>query len=77
MGFKVGDQDIGLVSNSPEAETTAFYYVSDIQQSLQSLVDEGSQIMREINNVGGGRLVASAKDPDDNIIGFIQDTQIA
>ena len=73
VGFKVGDQDIGLVPNNPEAGTTAFYHVGDIQQSLQSLLDSGSQILREINNVGGGRLVASVKDPDGNIIGLVQD----
>jgi predicted enzyme related to lactoylglutathione lyase len=75
VGFKVGDQDIGLVPNSPEAGMTAFYHVSDIKQSLQSLLDAGSQILREIKDVGGGRLVASVKDADGNIIGLVQDTK--
>jgi predicted enzyme related to lactoylglutathione lyase len=74
VGFKVGDQDIGLVPNSPEAGMTAFYHVDDIKQSLQSLLDAGSQTLREIRDVGGGRLVASVRDPDGNIIGLIQDT---
>jgi predicted enzyme related to lactoylglutathione lyase len=73
VGFKVGDQDIGLVPNSPEAGMTAFYHVSDIKQSLQSLVDGGSQTLREVNDVGGGRLVASIRDPEGNIIGLVQD----
>ena len=73
IGFKVGDQDIGLVPNSPEAGMTAFYHVDDIKQSLQSLLDIGSHILREIQDVGGGRLVASVRDADSNIIGFIQD----
>ncbi len=73
VGFKVGDQDIGLVPTSPEAGTTAFYHVSDIEQSLQSLVDAGSQVLRKISAVGGGRRVASVKDPDGNIIGLVQD----
>ena len=72
VGFKVGDQDIGLVPNSPEAGMTAFSHVDDIKQSLQSLLDAGSQILREITNVGSGRLVASARDADGNIIGLIQ-----
>ena len=75
VGFKVGDQDIGLVPNNPEAGMTAFYHVSDIKQSLQSLLDAGSQILREIKDVGGGRLVASARDADGNIIGLVQDTK--
>jgi predicted enzyme related to lactoylglutathione lyase len=73
IGFKVGDQDIGLVPNSPEAGMTVFYHVDDIKQSLQSLQEAGSQTLREITDVGGGRLVASVRDADDNIIGLIQD----
>jgi predicted enzyme related to lactoylglutathione lyase len=73
IGFKVGDQDIGLVPNSPEAGMTAFYHVDDIKQSLQSLQEAGSQTLREITDVGGGRLIASVRDVDDNIIGLIQD----
>jgi predicted enzyme related to lactoylglutathione lyase len=72
VGFKIGDQDIGLVPNSPEAGMTAFYHVDDIKSSLQILVDAGAEIIRDIQNVGGGRLVASAKDKDSNIIGLIQ-----
>ena len=74
VGFKVESQDIGLVPNSPEAGMTAFYYVDDIKQSLQALLDAGSQILREVNDVGGERLVASVRDPDGNTIGLIQDT---
>jgi predicted enzyme related to lactoylglutathione lyase len=62
IGFKVGDQDIGLVPNSPEAGMTAFYHVDDIKQRLQSLLDIGSRILREIKDVGGGRLVESKGD---------------
>jgi len=72
IGFKVGDQDIGLVPNSHEAAMTAFYQVDDIKNSLQILVDSGAEVIRDIKNVGGGRLVASAKDKDNNIIGLIQ-----
>ncbi len=74
IGFKVGDQDIGLVPNSPEVGMAAFYHVDDIKQSLQALVDAGAQTLREVTNVGGGRLVASVKDADGNIIGLVQDT---
>ena len=73
IGFKGGDQDIGLVPNSPEGGMTAFYHVDDIKQSRQSLLAAGSQILREIKDVGGGRLVASVRDADGNIIGLIQD----
>jgi len=72
IGFKVGDQDIGLVPGNPEAGMTAFYHVDDIKGSLQILLDAGAKIIQDVKNVGGGRLIASAKDMDDNIIGLIQ-----
>jgi predicted enzyme related to lactoylglutathione lyase len=72
IGFKIGDQDIGLVPNNPEAGMTAFYHVDDIKGSLQILVDAGAAIIQDVKNVGGGRLVASLKDKDSNLIGLIQ-----
>ena len=72
IGFKVGDQDIGLVPNNPEAGMTAFYHVDDIKNSLQILLDAGAKIIQDVKNVGGGRLIASARDKDNNIIGLIQ-----
>ena len=72
VGFKIDDQDIGLVPNNPESAMTAFYHVDDIKNSLQILVDAGAQVIQDIKNVGGGRLIASAKDKDSNIIGLIQ-----
>ena len=72
VGFKIGDQDIGLVPNNPEAGVTAFFHVDDIKNSLQILLDAGAEVIQNIKNVGGGRLIASAKDKDNNIIGLIQ-----
>jgi predicted enzyme related to lactoylglutathione lyase len=72
IGFKIGDQDIGLVPNGSNAGMTAFYHVDDIKNSLQILLDAGSAIVQDIKNVGGGRLIASVKDKDGNIIGLIQ-----
>ena len=74
VGFKVGDQDIGLDPNGHKAGMTAYYHVDDIKQGLQSLLDAGSQILQEIKDVGGGRLIASVREPDGNIIGLVQDT---
>ncbi len=73
VGFKVGDQDIGLDPNGHKAGMTVYYHVSDIKRSLQSLLDNGSQILQEIKDVGGGRLIASVRDADGNIIGLVQD----
>jgi predicted enzyme related to lactoylglutathione lyase len=72
IGFKVGDQDIGLDPNGHKAGMTVYYHVDDIKQSLQFLLDAGSNILQEIKDVGGGRLIASVRDPEGNIIGLIQ-----
>ena len=72
VGFKVGDQDIGLVPSNPEAGMTAFYHVDNIKNSLQVLIDGGGTVIQDVKNVGGGRLIASIRDKDSNIIGLIQ-----
>jgi predicted enzyme related to lactoylglutathione lyase len=72
VGFRIDDQDIGLVPGNPEGGVAAFFHVDDIKGSLQILVDAGAQIIQNIKNVGGERLIASAKDKDGNIIGLVQ-----
>ena len=72
VGFKIGDQDIGLIPKVHNAVMTAFYHIDDIKTSLQILLEAGAEIIQEIKDVGGGRLVASAKDKDGNIIGLVQ-----
>jgi predicted enzyme related to lactoylglutathione lyase len=72
VGFKVGSQDIGLDPHGHKEGMTAYYHVDDIQKSLQSLLDAGAQQVQAVKDVGGGRLIASVKDPDGNIIGLIQ-----
>jgi len=72
VGFKIADQDIGLVPNNPEAGVTAFFHVDDIKNSLQILLDADAAIIQDIKNVGGERLIASVKDKDGNIIGLVQ-----
>jgi predicted enzyme related to lactoylglutathione lyase len=44
---------------------------------VQSLLDAGAQEQQAVRNVGGGRLTATVKDPDGNIIGLIEDTKKA
>jgi predicted enzyme related to lactoylglutathione lyase len=75
VGYKIGNQDIGLVPNGFEqgmAGATTFYNVSDIKQSLQSLLEAGAQVVQETRDVGGGKLTAVAKDIDGNMVGLIQ-----
>ena len=75
VGFKVGDQDIGLDPNGHHQGMTGpvgYYHVDDIQKSLQILLDAGAQIQQAVKDVGGGKLIATVKDTDNNIIGLIQ-----
>ena len=72
VGFKVGDQEIGLDPHGHNAGMTAYYHVNDIKKSLQLLLDAGAQVQQEVKDVGGGKLIASVKDADSNIIGLIQ-----
>ena len=72
VGFRIGDQEIGLDPNGHKAGMTAYYHVDDIKQSLRSLVDFGAQVQQQINDVGGGRLIATVKDEAGNIIGLLQ-----
>ncbi len=73
IGFKVGNQDIGLDPNGHQAGVTAYYQVSDIQSSLQKLLDAGAETVKELRDVGGGRQVASVRDSNGNLVGLFQD----
>jgi predicted enzyme related to lactoylglutathione lyase len=75
VGFNVGDQNIGLDPNGHIQGMTgpvSYYHVDDIRKSLQSLLDARAQLQQEVKDVGGGKLVASVKDADGNVIGLIQ-----
>ncbi len=75
VGFKVGDQELGLDPNGHKAGMmgpVGYWHVDDLKKSLQSLLVAGAQIEQEIRDVGEGKLIASIKDADGNIIGLIQ-----
>jgi predicted enzyme related to lactoylglutathione lyase len=72
VGFKVGDQEIGLDPNGHAQGPVGYYHVDDIEQSLQLLLDAGAQAEQEVRDVGGGKLTATVRDADRNVIGLIQ-----
>ena len=75
VGFKVGDQEIGLDPNDHKQGMTrpvGYGQVGDIKKSLQLLLDAGAQVQQEIKDVGGGKLIATVKDASSNIIGLMQ-----
>ena len=75
VGFRVGDQEIGLDPHGHNQGMTGpvgYFHVRDIQKSLQALVDAGAHTLQEVKDVGRGKLIASVKDADGNIIGLLQ-----
>src|SRR5882672_31782 len=75
VGFKIGDQDIGLDPNGHKqgmTGTVGYFHVDDIRKSLQQLLEAGAQVQQEVRDVGGGKLIASVKDVDANAIGLVQ-----
>jgi predicted enzyme related to lactoylglutathione lyase len=75
VGFKVGDQEIGLDPNGHQQGKTGpvgYWQVDDIKKSLQLVLDAGTQAQQEIKDVGGGKLIATVKDASSNIIGLMQ-----
>jgi len=75
VGFRVGDQEIGLDPHGHSKGMVGpigYCKVENIQKSLQLLLDAGAHLQQEINDVGGGRLIAWVKDADGNISGLMQ-----
>jgi predicted enzyme related to lactoylglutathione lyase len=75
VGYRVGDQDIGLDPNGHTQGMTgpiSYVEVADIRQTLQRLVAAGAELQRDVRDVGGGKLIATVKDPDNNVVGLMQ-----
>ncbi len=54
------------------AGPVGYWHVNNIKKSLQLLLDTGAHVQQAVNEVGGGKLIASVKDADNNIIGLMQ-----
>ncbi len=75
VGFRVGDQEIGLDPNGHKSGITgpiAYWDVDDIQKSVQALTEAGASVRQEAKDVGGGKLIALVEDADGNVIGLGQ-----
>ncbi|MFE0511263.1 VOC family protein [Streptomyces sp. NPDC058964] len=77
VGFKDAGQDVGLDPNGHSKGMTGpvpYWHVSDIRARLAALREAGAELLQDVQEVGGGRLIASLKDGDGNLVGLIQDT---
>ena len=77
VAFNVGGQDVGLDPNGHGKGMTGpvpYWRVDDINATLAALVEDGGETQQPVNDVGGGRLIATVRDADGNPIGLLQDT---
>jgi predicted enzyme related to lactoylglutathione lyase len=75
VGFKVGDQEIGLNPHGLDqgaAGPIVYYHVSDLAGQLASLLAAGASLQQNSTDVGGGKLIATVIDASGNTIGLIQ-----
>jgi predicted enzyme related to lactoylglutathione lyase len=54
------------------AGPVGYWHVDEIKRSSQLLLDAGAEAQQEVTHVGGGRLIASVRDADGNVIGLLQ-----
>ncbi len=69
VGYRVGDQEVGLDPNS-KVGPIAYTDVKDIKSSLEALIEVGSEVVKDVKDVGGGLLIAQVKDADGNVVGL-------
>ncbi|MFD3924912.1 VOC family protein [Streptomyces sp. NPDC058614] len=77
VGFKDAGQDIGLDPNGHAKGMTGpvpYWHVADIKGTLAGLLEAGAESLQDVQDVGGGRLIASVKDADGNLIGLLKDS---
>jgi predicted enzyme related to lactoylglutathione lyase len=75
VGFNIEGQDVGLVPHGQSQGMTGpvgYWHVDDIKRSVKALLDAGAEAHQEVKDVGGGKLIASVKDADGDVIGLIQ-----
>lgn len=76
VGFKDAGQDVGLDPNGHSRGMTGpvpYWHVTDIRARLAALLDAGAELLQDVTDVGGGKLIASVKDADGNLVGITQD----
>jgi predicted enzyme related to lactoylglutathione lyase len=75
VGFNIEGQDVGLVPHGQSQGMTGpvgYWHVDDIKRSVKALLDAGAEAHQEVKDVGRGKLIASVKDADGDVIGLIQ-----
>jgi predicted enzyme related to lactoylglutathione lyase len=75
VNFGLGELDLGLDPHGHHKGMTGpvvYWSVDDIASAVHKLLDAGGQALDEVKDVGGGKLIATVKDADGNVIGLTQ-----
>jgi predicted enzyme related to lactoylglutathione lyase len=75
VGYRVGEQEIGLDPNGhTKGQTGPLGYVDvkDIRASLKRLNEAGGKTQQDVSDVGAGKLTATVRDADGNLLGLVQ-----
>jgi predicted enzyme related to lactoylglutathione lyase len=72
VGFRAGDQEIGLDPNGHTGGPVGYWHVDDVRTAVARLLAAGAEERQPVRDVGGGRLVATVADAEGNIIGLLQ-----
>jgi predicted enzyme related to lactoylglutathione lyase len=75
IGYNIGGYELGLqpeeFESTKTSNVTCFWGVQNIQDKFDFFIKNGASIDEEPMNVGGELMVATVKDPWNNIIGLI------
>ena len=74
-GFDTGGRHLGLDPNGHRHGMTGpvmYWHVEDLAGALAGLVAAGAEELQPVRDVGGGKLTASVRDADGNVIGLLQ-----
>lgn len=76
VGYNIGGYELGLQPEEGAAgkkgeNILTYWGVNDVEAAFKRLLDLGAQIHEAPENVGGPIVVATVKDPWENLIGII------
>jgi predicted enzyme related to lactoylglutathione lyase len=75
VGFNVGGYELGLQPDAVPAGdggSVAYWGVGDARAALSRLLELGAGPHSDVQDVGGGILVATVTDPWGNVVGVIE-----
>lgn len=75
VGYNIAGQDVGLDPNGHAkglTGPTGYWHVADIAATLDAIVAAGATKTHDVTDVGGGKLIATVRDTDGNVIGLLQ-----